>query len=129
MSWKSFLEYLPSKEVFISLVHYKPRPNRGNLARDLLANERTFLSWLRTGMASISVGLAFGRLIGTTLAEIVGTLFVFLGLFVSVYCCLRYYVNVFQIEEDKYTADTVGPWILVSLLVAIAAISFALIFV
>jgi uncharacterized membrane protein YidH (DUF202 family) len=80
-------------------------------------------------MASISVGLAFGRLIGTTLSEVVGTLFVFLGLFIAVYCCIRYYVNVFQIEDDKYTADTVGPWILVALLVAIAAISFALIFV
>ncbi|KAK4528788.1 hypothetical protein GAYE_SCF64G6734 [Galdieria yellowstonensis] len=129
MLWKSLLEYIPSKEVFISFVRYKPQPNRGNLARDLLANERTFLSWLRTGMASISVGLAFGRLIGTTLSEVVGTLFVFLGLFIAVYCCIRYYVNVFQIEDDKYTADTVGPWILVSLLVAIAAVSFALIFV
>eukprot|EP00871_Galdieria_phlegrea_P005495 jgi/Galph1/5947/GphlegSOOS_G4542.1 len=129
MFGKLLQEYLPNKYELTSLFIYRPLPNRGNRARDLLANERTFLSWLRTGMASISVGLAFGRLIGTTLAKIVGTLFVFLGLFIAVYCCLRYYVNVFQIDNDKYTADTVGPWILVVLLVVIAAVSFALIFV
>jgi len=34
-------------------------PNR---ARDHLANERTFLAWLRTGVATIVFGFAIGRL-------------------------------------------------------------------
>ena len=33
-------------------------PNR---ARDHLANERTFLAWLRTGVATIVFGFAIGR--------------------------------------------------------------------
>jgi putative membrane protein len=32
-----------------------------NLARDHLANERTFLAWIRTGVAGIAFGFAIGR--------------------------------------------------------------------
>ena len=35
-----------------------PSPNR---ARDHLANERTFLAWVRTGVATIIFGFALGR--------------------------------------------------------------------
>jgi putative membrane protein len=35
-----------------------PNPNR---ARDHLANERTFLAWVRTGVATIVFGFAIGR--------------------------------------------------------------------
>jgi putative membrane protein len=35
-----------------------PNPNR---ARDHLANERTFLAWLRTGVATMVFGFAIGR--------------------------------------------------------------------
>jgi putative membrane protein len=35
-----------------------PNPNR---ARDHLANERTFLAWVRTGIATIIFGFAIGR--------------------------------------------------------------------
>jgi|SRR5271167_4726983 len=37
--------------------------NRGNLdlARDHLANERTFLAWVRTGVAVVVFGFAIGR--------------------------------------------------------------------
>ena len=32
-----------------------------NLARDHLANERTFLAWVRTGLAGVAFGFAIGR--------------------------------------------------------------------
>ena len=32
-----------------------------NLARDHLANERTFLAWVRTGVAGVAFGFAIGR--------------------------------------------------------------------
>ncbi len=35
-----------------------PNPNR---ARDHLANERTFLAWVRTGIATVIFGFAIGR--------------------------------------------------------------------
>ncbi len=37
-------------------------PDNSSRARDHLANERTFLAWLRTGVATIVFGFAVGRL-------------------------------------------------------------------
>ena len=36
-------------------------PDDSNRARDHLANERTFLAWIRTGVATIVFGFAIGR--------------------------------------------------------------------
>jgi putative membrane protein len=38
-----------------------PENTNSNRARDHLANERTFLAWLRTGVATIVFGFAIGR--------------------------------------------------------------------
>jgi putative membrane protein len=38
-----------------------PENPSSNRARDHLANERTFLAWLRTGVATIVFGFAIGR--------------------------------------------------------------------
>lgn len=37
---------------------YKPDENHGSFGRDNLANERTFLAWIRTAMSFASVGIA-----------------------------------------------------------------------
>ena len=36
-------------------------PNTGSLARDLLASERTFLAWTRTGLGFIALGVALEK--------------------------------------------------------------------
>jgi putative membrane protein len=38
-----------------------PEKDMSNRARDHLANERTFLAWFRTGIATIVFGFAIGR--------------------------------------------------------------------
>ena len=38
-----------------------PEESNPNRARDHLANERTFLAWVRTGVATIVFGFAIGR--------------------------------------------------------------------
>src|SRR5260370_33376903 len=38
-----------------------PEPDNSSRARDHLANERTFLAWLRTGVAVVVFGFAIGR--------------------------------------------------------------------
>ena len=38
-----------------------PENSNPNRARDHLANERTFLAWVRTGVATIVFGFAVGR--------------------------------------------------------------------
>ena len=42
----------------LTLAAMDPNPNR---ARDHLANERTFLAWVRTGVATVVFGFAIGR--------------------------------------------------------------------
>lgn len=39
----------------------RPLPNNGSLARDLLASERTFLAWTRTGLGFIALGVALEK--------------------------------------------------------------------
>lgn len=43
-----------------------PSPSRNDLAEDrtILANERTFAGWLRTGLAAVGIGVAFHVLFG-----------------------------------------------------------------
>ncbi|RMZ75236.1 hypothetical protein DV737_g5393, partial [Chaetothyriales sp. CBS 132003] len=42
-------------------IHSDPLPNTGSLARDLLASERTFLAWTRTGLGFIALGIALEK--------------------------------------------------------------------
>lgn len=50
--------------MFSRLLYYfraPPLPNTGSLARDLLASERTFLAWTRTGLGFIALGVALEK--------------------------------------------------------------------
>lgn len=54
--------------------------------RTVLANERTYGGWMRTGLASVGMGLAVNAIFRATeptwLAKAVATIFVLLGVFV-----------------------------------------------
>ncbi len=54
--------------------------------RTVLANERTYAGWMRTGLASVGMGLAFNAIFRATeptwLAKAVATLFVAIGVFI-----------------------------------------------
>ena len=45
----------------LSAVRAEPLKNTGSLARDLLASERTFLAWTRTGLGFIALGVALEK--------------------------------------------------------------------
>ena len=56
--------------------------------RTLLANERTFAGWVRTGLASVGLGVGFHALFGKLgppyLARGIATVFVLIGIFVFI---------------------------------------------
>ncbi|KAF4616212.1 hypothetical protein G7Y89_g15195 [Cudoniella acicularis] len=46
----------------LKLLSASPIANTGSVARDHLANERTFLSWTRTGLGFVALGVALAKL-------------------------------------------------------------------
>ncbi|WP_299194474.1 DUF202 domain-containing protein [uncultured Erythrobacter sp.] len=62
--------------------------DRTDLAEDrtLMANERTFAGWMRTGLASVGIGLGFNALFGklepSWVPKAIATLFIAIGIFI-----------------------------------------------
>lgn len=54
--------------------------------RTIMANERTFAGWMRTGFASVGIGLGFNALFGKLepewLARGIATIFILIGIFI-----------------------------------------------
>ena len=78
--------------------------NKGATARDHLANERTFLAYMRTSLSLLTVGIAVIQLYRLTspqgtpnsatevvAAKVIGVLFVALGAAFVVFGCVRYF--------------------------------------
>ena len=67
-------------------------PDQTTMTRDLLANERTYLAWLRTAVSLMLVGLAVARLLdpGHDGALAAGVLLVLLGVLGLLYGTRRF---------------------------------------
>ncbi|HEX4440420.1 MAG TPA: DUF202 domain-containing protein [Thermoanaerobaculia bacterium] len=117
-----------------------PIPNAAK-GQEYLANERTFLAWIRTSIAVISLGFVVARfslwlqqmtqashapaprLHGVSLP--MGEVLMIFGGSLSVLAAWRYHVVNRQIEEDRVSADR-GLIVLVTVVVAILAVAMAL---
>jgi putative membrane protein len=82
-----------------------------NLARDHLANERTFLAWLRTGIAIVVFGLALGRLslafpssLTMALDVTLGATMIIAGVLVFAAGLAQYHRTRDQIEAGRFQA-------------------------
>lgn len=108
-----------------------------HLATEYLANERTFLAWIRTSVAIISLGFVISRF-GLWLAEMavtdrqlerirtgasvpVGIAMVLLGGVLSILAAWRYHVVNRQIERGEVKADR-GLIILITILVIVLSL-------
>ena len=66
------------------------QPSRNDFAEDrtILANERTYASWMRTSLATIAIGIAFERLYGSLqplwLPRLIATSFLLLAVLIIV---------------------------------------------
>jgi putative membrane protein len=88
-----------------------------NRARDHLANERTFLAWVRTSVAVVVFGFAIGRFAiamrqltafqgqapkSTGLSVWMGTISILAGIVMAVAGLMRYRKTRAQLEEGKF---------------------------
>lgn len=91
--------------------------NRGSLARDQLANERTFLAWVRTGLGFVGAGVIVAKLIDdrgpSALAMGIG--FIVAGLALLLYGFVRYRKIAALLDEGRYRTARRGPLALVAL--------------
>lgn len=100
------------------------RDNAFGVARDHLANERTFLSWVRTSLAFVGLGILVAELVETegVAAEILGLLLIVLGAAAAVASTSRYLRVTHQLDENRYQSSTVGPVLIGALTVAVAVV-------
>jgi putative membrane protein len=94
------------------------RPDR---ARDHLANERTFLAWLRTALAVIALGAVLAKLrsggdASTTAAVAIVSA---CGVVVLAYGLRRYFTVARELEAQNFQPTTKGP-LLITIVVVVA---------
>ena len=85
----------------------------GNRARDHLANERTYLAWLRTALAVVALGAVLAKLPGArtssvTTAAVIALAF---GSLALAYGTRRYYLVRRDLEHNEFTPAGRGPLI------------------
>ncbi len=103
------------------------RLERGSRARDHLANERTYLAWLRTSANVMIVGLAIAKFVetGEERAVITGLILVALGAVGMAIGMVRYQRTNEEIEDGRFATGShagqplwAGGVLLVALVVA-----------
>lgn len=93
-------------------------------ARTHLANERTFLAWLRTGLSLVAVGLAAAGFLpvdlvpGVRYVTLFAVLLVLMGTAAAVYGANRYVVAYRQIEDGSYR-PAISPIVAIALVVGL----------
>jgi putative membrane protein len=96
-------------------------------ARTHLANERTFLAWLRTGLSLVAVGLAAAHFLpedlvpGFPIVTVSSLVLVLLGTIMVLFGAMRYIQAHRQIETASYVPE-VWPIVAVAIVVALLAI-------
>jgi len=88
--------------------------NLDSTARDHLANERTFLAWVRTALGLVGLGVVIERLFagGDRLAVVAGVAFIGFGGACLVYAVSRYLWVAKNLERGMFPVAFRGPiWI------------------
>lgn len=96
----------------------KVERTNSNRARDHLANERTYLAWMRTAIALMGFGVLIVRLrhlipqmYERSQGWLLGLLFAFVGLLMVLLATIHYFHIQNAIEEDTY--KPAGRWIII----------------
>lgn len=108
-----------------------PRTDNPNLARDHLANERTYLAWLRTAAAVMAFGLAVASFANNVelSSVIAGGLLVAVGSVGIWYGTMRYRQVSDQLQRGQFTYGSRGRSAVVISIVLVIAVVTALVLV
>ena len=110
----------PSKQVGIS-----------KKVSDHLANERTFLAWIRTGLATITFGFVVERLKGNTsvipyhLSSFFGVCLTVLGVIMMIVALLEFLNNRLSIDAERFHPSASFP-IILTILASLVGIPLAI---
>lgn len=90
--------------------------NRGSTARDHLANERTFLAWLRTGLGVVGLGLLLEKMVNAgapaLLDKVMAAALLAAGVFLILYGMVRYLRVQASLRAGRFVIARLGPlWI------------------
>lgn len=88
------------------------KPIRVDRARDHLANERTYLAWLRTAVSVMVLGLIVAKFLDSQdpfRAELAGLILIGVGFLLLIYGTERTRKLTQQLETGRFTADLRGP--------------------
>lgn len=119
--------------------------NKGAVARDHLANERTFLAWLRTSLLFVLIGIGLTQLFrlvepeqsedplasrhtAKAVGKVLGTLFIGVGILLLLFGFVRYFEVQYLLQHNYYPATRIGVVALVSLVFALVVATFAAVF-
>jgi len=93
-------------------------------ASSFLANERTYLAWIRTALAMMSIGFGAAKLSGTSITAIVLSVFaLIMGGVLGGFATWRYFAVISYLQESKFEPDKFGP-VIMSTFLAISALAF-----
>lgn len=99
--------------------------------RTLMAAERTYSAWIRTGFTVSTAGITIGKILRQTtsskLALLIGTTLIVLGISTFAYAWIGFYKTYIYIKEN-YKSDEIRPQSFRKNLFAITAFSFLLAF-
>ena len=106
---------------------------RGSRARDHLANERTFLAWLRTAATVMVLGLGVAKFVepGSARAEIAGGILLATGAVGIVHGAVRYRRVNRELESGHFETGALarGPIVAGVVLLVAVVVAFVLILI
>jgi putative membrane protein len=107
--------------------------SNANLIRDMLSLERTYLSWVRTSLAMIALGVAAQKLIAESsnrkFVEIVCSIFISTGVTISLYSYMRFHVLIKRVQQQSFTVDTIYPLFFVMFGISCGVLAYLLVYI
>jgi putative membrane protein len=95
-------------------------------ARFTLANERTFLAWIRTSLGLVAAGVAVKALVDGAAAQLAATVLVLLGVLAPTYAAIRWAVGERALRLGR-PLPTLAPGLVLALGLTAAAVILAVV--